>query len=185
MSIICGIKFDVIGKKFFMKNGKKINEIIKKLRLAPFDGVVLISKSGGIKKHYALCAGYDEMREPVFVANTTKGISIISLNKAQEYLNEMNIIKVMRYKGNKELAQKRLMNLFKNRHKYSYNLLFNNCEHFFNYIWYGVPKSQQVENAAIGGMIGGALLAVTGKAPAPGAIIAGLSLLVFLNQKCR
>ena len=68
----------------------------------------------------------------------------------------------------------------------AYSIIFNNCEHFKNWVLYGEDKSKQVASlSAIAGAMGGGLL-LTGLATGDkrlqkaGVIILGIMLMIFI-----
>lgn len=160
---------------------KKMETIIKKLDLKPLD-VIILKKKMGIFGHYAMYLGFHNGGH-LFIANNTSGVQIIPEDIARKYLSIMSVNKIKRFKGNYKAAVQRLNMALKR--KSNYNLFYNNCEHFVNYIWYGIPKSQQVEDFSKLGIVAGTVITLIPRLTPVGIVLTILSTAVYFNQKKR
>jgi hypothetical protein len=141
----------------------EIYEFIKQNNLQPADALELTASNGGLLKHYTIFLGI-ENKGPVFIANITDGVQLIYKNKLNEFIEKYEVTSIERFEGNilqRKAAVKKAMSRIGEK---AYNLVFNNCEHFKNWVLKGDSTSKQV--SVIGGSIfvSGAALAILGAA---------------------
>lgn len=127
-------------------------------QLRPADAIVLRKKFMGMVDHFAIYLGNDEIGTPKFVANFTKGITIIPddiINKQlQKYVPE----RIEKFKGNNSERQSAIERAWERIGEKAYGFFSNNCEHFKNWVHYGKPISEQVDKAGNVISFGGATM---------------------------
>lgn len=126
------------------------------VRVYPRKGDIICKNSaGGLYQHYGIYVGDNK----VVHFSGPKGQEI---NPLEADINETTLkdflkgekLYIMREKSEsklKPLPEDEIVRRARNeigRHKGSYDLVFNNCEHFAYYCRFGVKKSQQVEDVA-------------------------------------
>jgi Lecithin retinol acyltransferase len=162
-----------------------INEFIKKNNLQPADAIELALPSAGIIKHYAIYLGM-ENNLPRFIANITDGIQLIEKALLGEFIKKYEVTAIEKFVGStwqRKAAIKKAMSRIGEK---AYNLVFNNCEHFKNWVLHGYSSSKQV--TAIGGgiLFSGAALTIFGaatndkKLQKAGLIILGILVAIIL-----
>ncbi len=110
------------------------------------DALEFVCPTSGYPKHYALFLGFGT-NGPRFIANMMKGIQIIEGQELLDQVGKYEITEVERFKGNWIQRRKILKRALKRLGERSYNLIFNNCEHFKNWVVNGKSESRQVERA--------------------------------------
>jgi hypothetical protein len=112
-------------------------------KLRPGDAVELICPVVGFPKHYTVFMG-TRKGSPEFIANMTEGVRLVRDQELQNFLVKYEVTKIERFEGNdfdrKSVVRKALSRLGEK----AYSFVFNNCEHFKNWVLYGEPKSHQV-----------------------------------------
>jgi hypothetical protein len=140
-----------------------LNQFIRTYNIKPADAIVLQKKFFGMVDHFAIYIGLVN-DEPTFVANYLKGVQVITKSEMNEFLKKLIPIKIDRFPGKEAKRPEALLRAVSQIGKKAYSYLSNNCEHFKNWVHYGNPRSEQVENL--------------GKGLATGAlVIAGIALL--------
>ena len=120
-------------------------KFIKYYSIKPADAIIMQKKIFGMVDHYVIYVGIKN-GEHTFIANYNKGVQIIPKKDFVSFLNRLVPIKIDRFPGNeneRRIALKRAINEIG---KNTYDYLTNNCEHFKNWIHYGIKRSLQVEN---------------------------------------
>lgn len=137
------------------------NILVTKYNIQPADAIVLSKKLFGMLDHYVIYVGI-ENREHKFVANYVEGVKIIPKDKIDPLLEVYVPSKIEKFPGprhERPIAVKRALSRIGEK---AYGLISNNCEHFKNYVHYGIENSTQVEKAAAGLTVGGIGLALLG-----------------------
>lgn len=134
-----------------------IAKYIQHHNLQPADVVVINRKGIPLLDHYAVYIGREE-----FVVNMRPNVQLIREWDIWKYIDRYQPIRIRRFEGSeyeREQAMQRAANLYYNQElKGEYNLLFDNCEHFANYVQYGQRYSQQTQIAGAGAMVAGGLM---------------------------
>lgn len=126
-----------------------LTQFISTNNLKPADAVELVCPQAGFPKHYAVYLG-TKNGLPEFIANISDGIQIISREKLTEFVQRYQVTNIERFNGNqhqRRYAVKRAINRIGEK---AYNLFFNNCEHFKNWVLNGEGISKQVASIATG-----------------------------------
>lgn len=124
-----------------------LTQFIRLNNLKAADAVELVCPQAGFPKHYAVYLG-TRNGFPEFIANISDGIQILTREKLSEFVKRYQVTNVERFNGNhyqRKNAVKRALDRIGEK---AYNLVFNNCEHFKNWVLNGEGISRQV--AAIG-----------------------------------
>lgn len=103
-------------------------------------GDVLV-RTYGVVEHYAVFVGYQHGVLAVAENQLGFGVRVISLH---QFLNEGNLKRVRKFHGNPHIVLSNI-NIVAQR-RASYDLIFNNCEHFANEVITGEASSNQVRN---------------------------------------
>jgi hypothetical protein len=157
-----------------------IYQFIKTNNLQPADAVELVSREVSFPKHYAVYVGYKN-GFPNFIANITDGVQLINNSKLEEFVAKYEVVGVERFSGSTTQRKNAIRNAFSRIGEKAYNLVFNNCEHFKNWVLHGNSTSKQVETIGSSMLIGGGALYLIGLAADKKAVQkAGLYILVIL-----
>lgn len=167
-----------------------LNNQIESIQLQQMDVVVIRQSSLAILDHYVIFLGYNqETNQPVFIANYpspsgVKTVQIVSLNDILHFGKKMKLERVRAFQGNdnqKEEALERAVNCLDVK---TYSFVFNNCEHFANYVQYGNAYSQQTRLACAGFATAGALAMTSddSRVRTVGGFTLGASLLALLVE---
>src|ERR1051325_5876502 len=120
-------------------------ELIKQHGLQVADVVELVSPGTTFPRHYAFYIG-NYHRRLSFLANTTTGVRVISGTELIHFMSQYEIVNVERHCQTDQeryfIIRRALTKLGEN----DYHLLFNNCEHFKNWVLHGNSHSKQVVN---------------------------------------
>ena len=123
------------------------------MRLNFNTGDRLIRTKGGVfSNHHALYVGWHNGYELVAENQRGYGVRYIRLN---DFLAEGKLVSIERFTGN-EYQRQSIVPKINTMLGRGYDLVRYNCEHFVNEVLHGLPKSKQIETAAVLG--GGALL---------------------------
>jgi hypothetical protein len=127
----------------------KLSEFIKTYNIRPADAIIMQKKLFGMLDHYVIYMGIMNGQHK-FIANYKTGVDYIPERDLHEYLQKLVPIDIDRFTGN-ELQRKYAVNRALSRiGEKAYDLFYNNCEHFKNFVHYGKSKSKQVENFKTG-----------------------------------
>lgn len=141
-----------------------INQFIQANNIRPADAIVVQKQKFGILDHYVIYLGVGGDGEHKFIANYSNGIRFLSYLLIFQYLRSYSPISINRFNGDDTQRQLAVSRALSRLNEDSYHLILNNCEHFKNYVQYGIEKSEQVEDFGKALAIGGIGLAVTGAA---------------------
>lgn len=120
-------------------------EIVRKYNLRVGDR--LVREKGILSTHHGIFCGWDNDR--AIVAENQNGYGVQYITLQQFVLNNTNLLKrIVRFKGN-EFERNNIIPRIDQLIGRNYDLVNFNCEHFAEYIQNGVPKSNQVTNAAV------------------------------------
>lgn len=134
---------------------------IRVYNLQPADTIVVKKRFFGILKHYVVYLGNDKIGKPVFIGNFPEGVRTISTRKVLDWLKTYKPIRINRFVGSNIQRQEAVNRALSRLDEDAYNLILNNCEHFKNYVQYGINKSMQVENVGKGLIVAGSIAALT------------------------
>jgi hypothetical protein len=112
------------------------------------DVVELICPILGFPKYYAIYIG-DESGEPTFVANITDGVCAINGQRLTDFIHKYHVTRIDRFTGTsaerKTIVRKAVKSIGQN----AYHLIFNNCEHFKNWVLHDNSVSRQVVHSGL------------------------------------
>ncbi|MPM13610.1 hypothetical protein SDC9_59968 [bioreactor metagenome] len=147
--------------------------------LRPGDAIMLKKKFFKMFDHFAVYLGRNAYtNRPVFAANYTNGVSIISDEEANYFLQTLSPERIDRFYGNDRQRQLAINRAYEYKDKKNYNLIFNNCEHYKNFVQFGHKYSRQVDNAGNALLIAGGAIAAAGLATKSGKAV-GWGLFAF------
>lgn len=125
--------------------------------IKPGDVVVINRKEIALFNHYAIYIGQGH-----FIANLRPGLQLISETSIWQYLDNYALTRVRRHTGTdseRHVSVQRALELFKSGEQSgNYSLVFNNCEHFANYVQYGQRFSLQAQVAGAGALTSGLIM---------------------------
>jgi len=137
--------------------------LVTTYQLQPADAVMLRKKFAGMFNHYAVYLGRDsETNQPLFAANYTRGVKIISEKELEEFLEILEPERIERFHGSWQDRLAAVGRAWKWLGKTGYNLIFNNCQHYKNFVQDGEAYSEQVDDIGTGLMIAVGATAIVG-----------------------
>ncbi len=129
------------------------------------DAILLKKKIVGMFDHFAVYLGRDrKTNQPIFAANSMNGVSLIKADEANDFLQKLVPEKIERFKGSNEKRKQAVQRALSKQGERGYNLIFNNCEHYKNFVQYGKKHSKQVDYAGNVALIAGGAAVVGGLA---------------------
>ncbi len=131
-----------------------VTQFISSNNLQPADAIELVCPQAGFPKHYAVYLGYRNGL-PEFVANITDGVRILSDQKLAEFVQRYQVTNIERFPGNHQQRLSAIKRAFVRLGEKAYSLVFNNCEHFKNWVLHGEGSSKQVLSFGTGAAITG------------------------------
>jgi len=140
-----------------------IEKLILLHGLRPADAVELVCPANGFPKHYAVYLGLIK-GYPSFIANIQEGVKIIRGSELLSFVERYGITKVERHWGTDSRRAAIIRRAMSRIGEKEYHIIFNNCEHFKNWVLYGESKSHQVKKIAEGLFVTGAALSLIGLA---------------------
>ena len=177
--------------RFFTKKVtlQNIEQKIVQYGVQPMDVIVIRAKKGAVLDHYVVFLGYDSTTlEPLFIANypsphsKNNTVQFVPWEDLVHYSGKMDVSRIRAFQGTndeREFARERALMCVNSR---TYDYVFNNCEHFANYVQYGKAYSQQTLIASFSAFLFFVLLLFASKDKrfkAVGGTMAGLSILVL------
>lgn len=149
--------------------------------LLPADAILLKKKFVGMFDHFAVYLGrHSQTNEPLFAANYIKGVDIIKSQEANQFLQKLEPEKIERFTGNPSQRKNAIQRAISMKGKSNYHLIFNNCEHYKNFVHFGKKYSKQVDDFGKAALITGSASAIAGLASKNSKLtIAGLVLLAL------
>lgn len=133
--------------------------------LKPADAILLNKKFFGMLDHFAVYLGRDiNTNVPVFAANYTKGVQYLTPKELDQFLEELVPSKIERFHGSLKQRSEAVKRAISKIGETSYHLIFNNCEHYKNFVHFSKKYSAQVENVGNAAMISGGITALVGAA---------------------
>ncbi|MCH7536028.1 MAG: C40 family peptidase [Bacteroidetes bacterium] len=149
--------------------------------LRPADAILLRKKFMGMFDHFAIYLGrHRHSNKPMFAANYTGGVQILEEHEAAEFLEKLDPEKIERFTGSERARSGAIDRAWQWVNKKGYHLIFNNCEHYKNFVQFGKKYSRQVDVAGKSAMVIGGATAVAGLASRnKKAVLGGLFLLAL------
>jgi hypothetical protein len=170
---------------------EELDSLIRKLDLRAMDVAVIGAKKRSVLKHYVIFLGRDKTGFPLFIANYpspngTSTVQLVSRNDLLFYEELMTLKEIRSFQGSDSERKEAVNRAIKQLNKEQYNFVFNNCEHFANYVQFNKASSKQTEVACVGAASIGAILTIFSKndlTRSVGAILILLALLILLIEK--
>lgn len=138
-----------------------VKSFVEKNKLEQCDAVELTDPLG--LKHYALMVDEHGSLKPRFIGNLSGGVQILSDAQIEGYVNKCEVTSIERFPGNKIQRRNAIVRALKRLGEKAYNIIFNNCETFKNWVLYGKATSKQVVAMTTGASLLGFGLALLGK----------------------
>lgn len=140
-----------------------IDNFIRVNKLKPGDAILLNKKFMGMLDHFAVYLGFhSESSKHIFAANNTSGVQLFTTEEAELFLKTLEPKKIERFIGNlgeRKAAVERALKMVGQK---GYHLIFNNCEHYKNYVQFGKKYSSQVEILGKSSLVTGGITAISG-----------------------
>ncbi len=156
-----------------------VKAFIENNKLEQCDAVELTDPLG--LKHYALMVDEQGCLKPRFIGNLSGGVQILSDQQIEEYVSKCEVTGIERFPGNKIQRRNAIIRALKRLGEKAYNIIFNNCETFKNWVLYGKATSKQVVAMTTAAGLLGFGLAFLGTQGGSKAIAkAGKIILIFL-----
>jgi hypothetical protein len=118
--------------------------------LRPADAVVLTKKFFGMVDHFVIYLGIRNLQH-TFIANYVEGVRIIPNQDVEKYLQTLVPKRIEKYPGQEWQRGEAITRALSQLGQKAYNYIANNCEHFKNFVHYGIKHSTQVQKT--GGLI--------------------------------
>ena len=145
--------------------------------LQPADAILLTKKFMGMLNHYAVYLGRDQWtNKPIFAANYTSGVQYLSPAETEGFLEILVPTRIEKFHGTMHQRNEAINRAISMVGKTTYNLIFNNCEHYKNFVMFNKKYSSQVDTAGKTAMVTGGLAALAGAVSGNGKAV-GLGLL--------
>ena len=133
--------------------------------LQPADAIVLRKKFFGMFDHFVVFLGYHQTTDkPLFAANYDKGVQLVKEHETDHFLQTLEPERIERFTGtelDRKGAIRRALSELGNK---SYNLIWNNCQHYASFVQFGKKYSHQVDAIGKTMIVGGAASALIGAA---------------------
>ena len=136
-----------------------LEQFVQGTGLRPGDGIVVKKRFLGLLKHYVIYLG-KKGRRHLFIANMTQGVQVLNSGQIGEFLRYMEPKKIIPFEGTDLERREAVKRAFSFPNRQNYNLLANNCEHFFNFTQSGRAYSKQTALFGTGLTVGGLVMAV-------------------------
>jgi hypothetical protein len=157
-----------------------IYQFIANNKLQPADAVELVCPNAGFPKHYAVYIGLQN-DQPAFIANLFDGVRIIRDKEMLKYVARYHVASIERFNGSMGQRLSAIKKAVSRCGESAYCIVFNNCEHFKNWVLYNESTSKQVANVGLSTIATGiSLCLIGGAAKNKGIQKAGLILLSIL-----
>jgi hypothetical protein len=140
-----------------------IYQFISLNKLKPADAVELACRQAGFPMHYAIYLGIRH-GQPTFIANITEGIRVIQGKQLLDFVAKYEVTDIERFTGTMGERTAILKRAISRLGEKGYNLVFNNCEHFKNWVLHNESKSKQVIRIGSTIAISGVFLYIIGAA---------------------
>lgn len=138
-----------------------LNSFIKTNNIRPADAIVMKKKSFGMLDHYVIYLGVQNGRYQ-FVANYSDGVKLIPDYELVWFLGFLSPSAIDRFPGTEAGRYIALARAKSKIGEKAYHLISNNCQHFKNWVHYGIESSEQVESAGKAMMLGGLAMTAVG-----------------------
>ena len=135
-----------------------LDRFVKECELRPGDGIVVKKRFLGLLKHYVVYLGKDRGRH-LFIANMVGGVKILNSGQISEFLQYMEPRRIIRFEGNERERKQAVERALTYPNSRNYQLIANNCEHYFNYIQKGKGYSAQTATFGAGLALSGVVMA--------------------------
>ena len=141
-----------------------IEYFIQVNNIQPADAIVVQKQKFGILDHYVIYLGKGGDGEHKFIANYTAGIRFLPYQKLLEFLMTYIPVRINKFIGDRMQRTFAVQRALSRLNENAYNLILNNCEHFKNFVHFGIEKSEQVEEFGGALAVGGLGIAAVGLA---------------------
>lgn len=141
-----------------------IDKFIRENSIRPADAVVVKKEPYRLLDHYIIYLGMESSGH-IFIANYTWGTKILTEIDLIQFATEFSVDRIRRFQGNELQRHTAVHRALSRRDQSSYHLLYNNCEHFSNYVQTGSPFSQQTKTLGAGLVLTGLTTAAASRNP--------------------
>lgn len=138
-----------------------LNQFITHYDIRPADAIVMRKKFLSMVDHFVIYIGIRNGKH-AFVANYTKGIRRITYSELDNFLEKLEPTRIERFPGHESQRRLAVQRAEFRVGEKEYGFFSNNCEHFKNYVHKGEHKSEQVEAAGKGLLLGIGAFAIAG-----------------------
>lgn len=138
-----------------------IQNFIIQSALQPADAIILNKKFFGMVDHYVIYIGFVGL-QPQFVANYVEGVKVIPNKEIETLLQSYVPTDIEKFPGPPHKRGEAVKRALSKIGEKAYNYVLNNCEHFKNFVHFGIKKSLQVEKAGGWMIVGGIGLTALG-----------------------
>jgi hypothetical protein len=129
--------------------------------------------------HFVIYLGIRNLQH-TFIANYVEGVRIIPNQDVEKYLQTLVPTRVEKYPGQDWQRGEAIARALSQLGQKAYNYVANNCEHFKNFVHYGIKHSTQVQKAGGAIALGGLGLTLVGAGKkSDGMAITGIFLILI------
>lgn len=121
-----------------------LNIFIEQQKIREADAIVVKKEAFRLLNHYVIYLGKDSNGEHQFIANTTKGVRILTKKEKGEFGSAFVPHKINRFIGPENKRKEAVARALSKMDENSYHLIINNCEHFATLVQTGKAHSEQV-----------------------------------------
>lgn len=117
-----------------------VKNFIEKHSLRPGDAVEVTDPFG--IRHFVILL--NNGRQTRFIGNLNPGVQILSTATIEKYVNTCEVTDIERFPGSDRERHNALRRAVRRCGENAYNIVFNNCEHFKNWVLHNRSSSSQV-----------------------------------------
>lgn len=118
-----------------------VKQFIERHKLKPGDAVEVTDPLG--IRHFVILLN-NGPRAPRFIGNLNPGVQILSAATIEKYVNICEVTDIERFPGSENQRRNALRRAMRRCGENAYNVVFNNCEHFKNWVLHNKSTSTQV-----------------------------------------
>ena len=124
---------------------REVRKFIIENNLQPADAIIAKKIGYRVFDHYIIYVGYDYSHHWFMANSKSEGVRYYNENEVVELVKKFEPVRIEKFEGNDFQRQEAAERAASLQGK-PYSLFGSNCEHFANYVQYGVKESRQLTN---------------------------------------